>query len=63
MAAEELKIAIEIVCEGLRGLQYEARGPLQLGIQQDEQIIEAAPADRNRIVFRPALRVRKNSDL
>jgi hypothetical protein len=62
MAAEELEIAIEIACESLPGLQYEGRGPLYLGIQQDEEIVEAAPADRDRIVFRPTLRVRKHSD-
>lgn len=62
MAAEEFEIVVEIVCEDLPGLQYEGRGPLHLGIQQDEAIIEAAPADRDRIVFRPTLRVRKNSD-
>ena len=62
MAAEEFEIVIEIVCEGLPGLQYEGRGPLHLGIQQDAQVIEAAPADRDRIVFRPAFRVRKHSD-
>ena len=62
MAAEELEIAIEIVCEALPGLPYEGRGPLHLGIQQDSEIIEAAPADRDRITFRPALRARKHSD-
>src|SRR5687768_18026860 len=62
MTAGEFEIAIEIVCEALPGLQYEGRGPLHLGIQRDAEIVEAAPADRDRIVFRPALRVRKHSD-
>jgi hypothetical protein len=62
MAAEELEIVIEIACTRLPGLQYEGRGPVHLGIQQDETIIDAAPADRDRIVFRPALRVRKHTD-
>ena len=62
MPTEELEIVIEIVCEALPGLQYEGRGPLHLGIQRDAEIVEAAPADRDRIVFRPALRVRKHTD-
>jgi hypothetical protein len=62
MAAGELEIVIEIVCEALPGLQYEGRGPLHLGIQQDAQIVEAVPANRDRIVFRPELRVRKHGD-
>lgn len=62
MAADEIEITIEIVCEALPGLQYEGRGPLHLGIQQDAKIVEAAPADRDRIVFRPVLRVRRHSD-
>jgi hypothetical protein len=62
MAAGELDVVIEIVCEALPGLAYEGRAPLHLGIQQDAEIIQAAPADRDRIVFRPAFRVRKHSD-
>ena len=62
MPAGEFEIEIEIVCESLPGLQYEGRAPLHLGIQRDAEIVEAAPADRDRIVFRPALRVRKHSD-
>jgi hypothetical protein len=62
MPTEELEITIEIVCTRLPGLQYEGRGPMHLGIQQDESIIELAPADRDRIVFLPALRVRKHTD-
>ena len=59
---EELQITIEILCTRLPGVQYEGRGPVHLGIQQDETIIEAAPGDRDRIVFRPMLRVRKHTD-
>jgi Family of unknown function (DUF5990) len=62
MSAEELDITIEVVCSRLPGLQYEGRAPMHLGIQHDKEIIEAAPADRSRIVFRPAFRVRKHSD-
>jgi hypothetical protein len=62
MSIEELEITIEIVCTRLPGLQYEGRGPVHLGIQQDESIVQAAPADRDRIVFQPTLRVRKHPD-
>jgi hypothetical protein len=62
MSAEELEVTIEIVCMQLPGLQYEGRGPVHLGIQQDEDINETAPADSDRIVFRPSLRVRRHTD-
>ncbi|HVF17415.1 MAG TPA: hypothetical protein VNA21_10895, partial [Steroidobacteraceae bacterium] len=62
MSAEELDITIEVVCSRLPGLQYEGRTPMHLGIQRDKEIIEAAPANRSRVVFRPAFRVRKHSD-
>jgi hypothetical protein len=62
MAAEELEIGIEIICTRLPGLLYESRGPMHLGIQQRDSIIDTAPADRDRIVFRPAFRVRRHTD-
>ena len=37
-------------------------GPVHLGIQRDEAIEQATPADSKRIVFRPVLRVRRNAD-
>jgi hypothetical protein len=59
MASEEIEITIEIVCTELPGA-----GPssLHLGIQRDNAIIEAASADSKRIVFRPTLRARRNTD-
>lgn len=62
MAEDELEVAIEIICEELPGLLCDGRGPLQLGIQYEQHIIEAGPADRDRLVFRPVLRVRKHTD-
>ena len=62
MPTEEQEITIEIVCTHLPGLRYDDRGPVHLGIQQDEKIVEAAPADRDCIVFRPSLRVRPHTD-
>ena len=59
MATEEIAITIEIVCTELPGTGHNA---LHLGIQRDEEIIEAATADSKRIVFRPTLRARRNAD-
>jgi len=62
MPTDELQLTLEIICTDLPGLEYEGHLPLHLGIQEDDDIIETAPADRERIVFRPTLRVRKNAD-
>lgn len=62
MSASELELTIEVICTKLPGLEYEGRSPLHLGIQREKEIIEAAPADRDRIVFHPVLRVRKHTD-
>jgi hypothetical protein len=35
---------------------------LHLGIQRDEEITDAAPADSKQIVFKPTLRARRNAD-
>jgi hypothetical protein len=59
MATEEVEITIEIVCTELPGARNRS---LQLGIQRDEVITEAAPVDAKRIVFRPTLRARPNAD-
>jgi Family of unknown function (DUF5990) len=59
MAAEDIEITIEIVCTELPGAGHHA---LHLGIQRDKEIIEAASADSNRIVFKPTLRARRNGD-
>lgn len=66
MTAAEHEITIEIICTDLPGTQWDhltgSRGPVHLGIQKDEEMIEAAPADLKRIVFQPVLRVRRHSD-
>jgi Family of unknown function (DUF5990) len=59
MPTEEIEVAIEIVCTSLPGA---GDNSLHLAIQRDETITEAAPADSKRIVFRPALRARRNAD-
>jgi hypothetical protein len=62
MASEEFEVTIEIHCTRLPGTQWDGRGPVHLGIQNGDEITEAAPADLERIVFRPTLRVRKHTD-
>jgi hypothetical protein len=59
MMTEELEIMIEIVCTELPGAGNKS---LHLGIQRDEAITEAAPADSKQIVFKPTLRARCNAD-
>jgi hypothetical protein len=62
MAAEEHEITIEVICTALPGSQWGERSGVHLGIQKDEQMVEPASAALKRIVFRPALRVRRNAD-
>ena len=62
MPSEELEVTIEIHCIQLPGTLWDGRGPVHLGIQKDNEIMEAAPADLESIVFRPVLRARKHSD-
>ena len=53
MAAEDMEITTEIICIELPGAGHNG---LHLGIQRDNEIIEAASADSKRIVFKPMLR-------
>ncbi len=62
MATEEHEIAIEVICTRLPGTQWCERGPVHLGIQKGEELVDPAPADLKRIVFRPVLRARQHSD-
>jgi len=62
MTAEEIEIVIEIVCTNLPGEQWEGNSTLCLGIQRDDEIIEADSAGSTRVVFRPVLRARRNPD-
>jgi Family of unknown function (DUF5990) len=59
MKAGEIEVTIEIECSRLPGAGDHA---LHLGIQRDEDIIEATSADAKRIVFKPSLRARQNAD-
>jgi uncharacterized protein DUF5990 len=57
MTMEEHEVTVEIVCTRLPG----DKGIL-LGIQKDEDFFEPSPTDLKRIVFRPVLRARRNTD-
>ncbi len=59
MATDELEITIEIACSELPSAGQDA---LLLGIQRDNEVIEAVSADTTRIVFKPTLRARRNPD-
>ena len=62
MSIEEIEIVIEIVCTNLPGEEWDGHSTLRLGIQRDDEIIEAASAGLTRVVFRPVLRARRNTD-
>ena len=48
MAAEEIEIVIEIVCTNLPGEEWDGHSTLSLGIQRDDELIEAASAGLTR---------------
>jgi uncharacterized protein DUF5990 len=59
------EITIEVVCRNLPGTCFEdapGRGPVHLGIQKGDEVIEAVPADRKQVVFRPSFRIGKQPD-
>ena len=62
MNSEEVEVTIEIQCVQLPGTRWGDRGPLFLGIQQGEEVVETASAGLQRIVFRPVLRVREETN-
>jgi len=56
------KITIEVVCRNLPGLQFvdaPNNGPVHLGIQKGEEVIEIVPGDRKQVTFRPEFKVTK----
>ncbi len=48
MATEEIEIVIEIVCTNLPGEEWDGHSTLSLGIQRDDELIEAASAGLTR---------------
>lgn len=61
----ELELTIDVVCRDLPGITSTSRqngvlvtvGPVHLGIQCGEEVLNATPADRTEVVFRPTFRV------
>jgi hypothetical protein len=62
MTAEQHDVSIEITCTDPPTQALAGRGPVYLGIQQDQDLVEAEPVDAKRIVLRPMLEVRKHDD-
>jgi hypothetical protein len=62
MTTEEVEIGIEIVCTNLPGEEWNGQRALCLGLQRDDEIVEAASAGLTRLVFRPLLRTWRNTD-
>jgi hypothetical protein len=62
MTTEDVEIVIEIGCTNLPGEEWDGQSTLRLGIQRNDEVIEAASAGLTRVVFRPVLRARRNTD-
>jgi hypothetical protein len=62
MATDEHEITIEIICTNPPGTTIGDRHPVHIAIQKDEELMDAEPADHERIVFKPTLRVREHTD-
>jgi len=59
------EITIEVVCRNLPGTCFEdapGGGPVYLGIQKGNDVIEPAPADRKEVIFRPTFRIGQQPD-
>lgn len=63
-------LRIEVVCRNLPGICFrdpqnpgaEKQEPVYLGIQKGNEVIEAVPADRKQVIFRPKFRIAKQLD-
>ena len=70
MDANQNQLTIEVVCHHLPGICFkpphssdaETREPVYLGIQKGDEVIEAVPADRKQVTFRPTFRVTEQPD-
>ena len=68
MASGEL--TIEVICHHLPGICFkdrhspdcETREPVYLGIQKGNDVIEAVPADRKQVTFRPQFKIGQQPD-
>ena len=63
MTVQEQEVTIEITCTSPpEGGWAGAAGTLCLGIQKGNEVQELTPVNRKRLVFSPALRVRRHTD-
>ena len=65
MKQQNTEITIEVVCNNLPGIRFEdapGKEPVYLGIQKGDEVIEAVPADRKQVIFRPTFRVAQQPD-
>ena len=59
------EITIEVLCRNLPGICFHdapGGGPVHLGIQKGNEVVEAVPADQKQVIFRPAFRIDKQLD-
>jgi hypothetical protein len=60
-----MEVTIKVICEHLPGIKFQdpngdqaiAYEPVYLGIQRGNEVIEAVPANRQRVIFEPRFRV------
>jgi Family of unknown function (DUF5990) len=56
-----MELKIKVICEDLPGTKFSdesvAREQMHIGIQRGDEVIEAVPANRKRVVFEPEFRV------
>lgn len=63
-------LTIQVVCRNLPGTCFldprnpaaEKREPVYLGIQKGNEVIEAVPADRKQVTFRPTFKIARQPD-
>jgi hypothetical protein len=63
--SKQAELKIKVVCEDLPGTKFAATpgdesviyDPVHIGIQYENEVIEAVPANRKRVVFEPTFRV------
>ncbi len=56
------ELTIEVVCTELPGIRFADYEPVYLGIQKGADVIDAAPGNAKRVVFKPIFRIGKQPD-
>jgi len=62
MTVEQHDVSIEITCTKPPLKTFFGQGPVYLGIQKGEAVIDTEPVDARHIVFRPVLEVSQHDD-